>query len=170
MSLSSFRDVFNSDSDDGDYETQKAPNNHMPEAIQNIKNTIDKQDKLINLGLRLNRFNDPEDTQRALNELDSLLEKESNRVEEKPNENILVGIPKIGRATCINGQIHHCDQASGKCHHLILEPGEFSIIDGHVVFLSKFRRAIVGAELTSVSWGESGASTQESVTTDTSKE
>ena len=169
MSMSSFRDIFNSDSDSSDYEAQKIPKNHMPEAIQNMKSTIDKQDRLINLGLRLNRFNDPEDTQRALNELDNLLEKESHKVEESPNESILVGIPKIGRATCINGQIHHCDQVNGQCHHLILEPGEFSITDGHVVFLSKFRRAIVGAELTSVSWGETGASTKESATTGTSK-
>lgn len=168
MSLPNLRDVFESDSD-SDCERQNSPDDRKPDAIQNIKSIIDKQDKLISLGLRLNRFNDPEDTQRALSELDGLLDKETNGGEQEQNESILLGVPRIGRATCINGQVHHCDPVDGECRHHLLEQGEYSLIDGHVVFLSKFRRAIIASELSFVSWEEADTRTEENVATNTSR-
>ena len=169
MSLANVRDVFNSDSD-SDHETQDLPDDRKPDTLQNISNIINKQDKLIDVGLRLNRFNDPEETQRAMSELDNLLGTESDGGKKKQNESVMLGVPKIGRATCINGQIHHCDPVDGECRHQILKQGEYSIIDGYVVFLSKVRRAIVGSELSFVSWEEAETRIGENPATSDSRE
>lgn len=142
--LSSVRDIFysESDSDDGgdDPPTRQ-------DTLQDIVRTVQRQEQLIDLGLRLNSQATQEETDEVLETLDTLLGARSQPGEGAESPSIHVNIPIIGKATYVGDEIHHCDQGDGRCQHQILKIGEFSIMNGHVVFLSHYRRAIVAAEL-----------------------
>ena len=107
---------------------------------------IERQGKLLDLGLRLSSNNKHDDVIEALQELQELLEG-GLRGTIPQSEHISVDIPEVGRAWYMEGQIRHCEEDDMGLHYQVLQDGEFTIFDDTIVFLSKHRKAIVGAKL-----------------------
>lgn len=139
----SVRDIFYSESDSSDG-ADDPPTNR--DALQSIVEIVQKQEELIDLGLRLNSHISPAETDAVLATLDTVLGARGQSGG-APDPSVSVNVPIIGIATYVGEDIHHCDPVNGGCQHQILKTGEFSMLNGHVVFLSKYRGAIVAAEL-----------------------
>ena len=145
-SLREIFDTSSSDSDSGLDEQNDTMDASREITFHVTSKWIERQGKLIDLGMRLSSNNEPNNVTKALQELDGLLE-ENLKGTETQRKHISLDIPEVGRAWFVEKTVRHCEEDNAGLHYQVLRDNEFTIFGNTIVFLSKYRGAIVSARL-----------------------